>query len=272
MASRQSASKSAKPVTASPTSKPVTASPTSKPTASKPTASKAPDTKPTPAQQPAATPSAAARPNGNGAAARKQAPSKQAPGKQAAAGRGAGAWAASGIRAVRDAVVSALRATVDWCGGGLPFATILFSVLGLADSVYLTVQHFSTAPSFGFCPENKTINCLAVTTSEWSRLPAGPSGGIPVSVAGLAFFVFMVAINSRWGWRARWAPVHWARLAAVLVGILLVLYLIWAELFRIDAICLYCTGVHIITFILFALIISRVVMSGVQGTETTDNG
>jgi uncharacterized membrane protein len=31
-----------------------------------------------------------------------------------------------------------------------------------------------------------------------------------------------------------------------------VLYLLYTELFRIDAICLWCTAVHILTFIVFA--------------------
>jgi uncharacterized membrane protein len=173
---------------------------------------------------------------------------------------------------VLSAVASALRAAVNWSGGGLPFTTFVFSVLGLADAVYLAIDHFANAKTFLGCSDRGAINCLAVTTSPWSRIPAGTSSGIPVAVLGLAFFVFMLAINSRWGWRAPWAAVHWARLASVIVGIVFVLYLIWAELFRINAICLYCTGVHIITFILFALIISRVVMSGVQGTGTTDHG
>jgi uncharacterized membrane protein len=258
MASRQSASKSARPVTASPTSKP----PTSKPQ----------QTKPAQAPKASATPSAAAadtRPApGNGAAARKQALSQQA----TVAGKPTvGTQPASGVRAVPGALASALRVVVNWCGGGLPFAAILFTVLGFADSIYLTYQHYTESTSFAGCSEHGAINCVAVTTSAWSHIPAGPSG-IPVSVAGLAFYVFMLAINSRWAWRAPWAVVHWARLASVIVGIVFVLYLVWAELFRINAICLYCTGVHIITFILFVLIISRFVMSGVRGTGTTDNG
>jgi uncharacterized membrane protein len=44
------------------------------------------------------------------------------------------------------------------------------------------------------------------------------------------------------------------RLAATVVGMISVLYLLWAELFKIDAICLFCTGVHVLTFLLFALV------------------
>jgi uncharacterized membrane protein len=33
-----------------------------------------------------------------------------------------------------------------------------------------------------------------------------------------------------------------------------VLYLIWAELFRINAICLWCTAIHILTIALFTIV------------------
>jgi uncharacterized membrane protein len=36
---------------------------------------------------------------------------------------------------------------------------------------------------------------------------------------------------------------------------LFVLYLIYTELFTLDAICLWCTTVHVITFLLFGLIV-----------------
>lgn len=156
------------------------------------------------------------------------------------------------------------RAIVRWGGGGISLTTLIVSVLGLADSAYLTYEHFAQGATFA-CPENATVNCVKVTTSPESHVL-----GIPVAVLGLAFFLFMVAVNSPWGWRAPWPAVHWARLASVVVGIVFVLYLIWAELFRINAICLYCTGVHVLTFILFALIVGRAAFSGVRPVPDTD--
>ena len=162
-------------------------------------------------------------------------------------------------RRLLGAARGGLGTLVRWSGGGLAFTTMVVSLLGLADAAYLTYQHFSESTSFAGCSESGAVNCVAVTTSPESHV-----FGIPVAVLGLAFFVFMVAINSRWGWKAPWAAVHWVRLASVVVGIVFVLYLIWAELFRINAICLYCTGVHILTFILFALIVGRAAFSGVK--------
>jgi uncharacterized membrane protein len=80
-------------------------------------------------------------------------------------------------------------------------------------------------------------------------------GVFPVAVLGLAFYVFMAAVTSPWAWRATWPPISWARFGSVIVGMLFVLYLIYTELFTLNAICLWCTSVHVITFLLFGLIV-----------------
>ena len=140
-----------------------------------------------------------------------------------------------------QAAPAVIPAWLKWTTWGLSFA-------GLGVSIYLTIAHFNQSVSL-ICPASSTINCEKVTTSPQSELL-----GIPVAVLGLAFYVFMVAANSPWAWRATWPPLRWARTGSVVVGILFVLYLIYCELFRIGAICLWCTSVHVITFALFALI------------------
>ncbi len=50
--------------------------------------------------------------------------------------------------------------------------------------------------------------------------------------------------------------VHLARLALSVVGVGTILYLISAELFLIKAICLWCSSVHVITFVLFVIIVT----------------
>ena len=182
----------------------------------------------------------------------------------AKAGQGAAATEPSLASRGLRGLAGGWQGLVRWSGGGVPFWTMVVSVLGLIDSVYLTYEHFTQSTTFA-CPENATINCVKVTTSPESHV-----FGIPVAVLGLAFFLFMVVVNSRWGWRAPWAAVHWARLGSVVVGIVFVLYLLWAELFRINAICLFCTAVHVLTFILFALIIGRAAFSGVGPVPEND--
>jgi uncharacterized membrane protein len=129
-------------------------------------------------------------------------------------------------------------------------ATWVLALGGLGVSVYLTIAHF-TSPRILVCSEKGFVNCAAVTTSPESMV----FGIFPVAVLGLAFFVFMAAVTSPWAWRAGWPAIGWARLGSVIIGMVFVLYLIYTELFTLNAICLFCTIVHVITFLLFALIV-----------------
>lgn len=131
----------------------------------------------------------------------------------------------------------------------LRLATLILAVIGLADSVYLTIAHFTSSTVLA-CSDNGVVNCGLVTTSPQSEL----FGIFPVAVLGLAFYVFMVAIMTPWAWRAKWPVIGWARIGSLIVGIVFVLYLVYTELFTLGGhICLYCTYVHIITFLLFGL-------------------
>ena len=40
------------------------------------------------------------------------------------------------------------------------------------------------------------------------------------------------------------------------------LYLVWAELYRIHAICLWCTAVHVVTFLLWIVVLFGQILSG----------
>jgi uncharacterized membrane protein len=133
--------------------------------------------------------------------------------------------------------------------GWLRLTTFILSLGGLGVSIYLTISHYSTAVTLA-CPESSTINCEKVTTSPQSIV-----FGIPVAVLGLAFYVFMAVINSPLGWRAPLRAVPLTRVLSVIVGIGFALYLVYVELFKVNAICLWCTSVHVITFVLFVLIV-----------------
>jgi uncharacterized membrane protein len=134
--------------------------------------------------------------------------------------------------------------------GGLPLATLILSLYGLGASVYLTIAHYDASVSLA-CSDKGVINCAKVTTSPESVV----FGIFPVAVLGLAFYVFMVAINSPWGWRLDWPAVRWLRIGSVVAGMGFVLYLIYAEVDVIHAICLWCTSVHVATFLIFALLV-----------------
>jgi uncharacterized membrane protein len=147
----------------------------------------------------------------------------------------------------------------------LQVSTLLLSLGGLGVSLYLTVAHYTTAMTLA-CPDTGVVNCEKVTTSPQSVV----LGVFPVAVLGLAFYVFMVAVNSPWAWRARWPVIRWARLGSLIAGIGFVLYLIYTELFTLDAICLWCTSVHVTTFLLFALIVSTVTARPQSGRAPAD--
>jgi uncharacterized membrane protein len=130
----------------------------------------------------------------------------------------------------------------------LRLTTFLVALAGLGVSIYLTIAHFTESTLAGCNETAGLVNCTKVTTSPQSYV-----FGIPVAVLGLAFYLFMVAIMSPWAWRATRREVHLVRIAALIAGMGFVLYLLYAELFIIGSICLYCTSVHGLTFILFVL-------------------
>ena len=128
--------------------------------------------------------------------------------------------------------------------------TWALAIAGLGVSIYLTIAHY-TSSSILACSDKGLVNCGLVTTSPESMV----FSIFPVAVLGLAFYVFMVAAVSPWAWRLKYPQLAWVRLASVIVGIGFVLYLVYTELFTLNAICLWCTSVHVLTFLLFVLIV-----------------
>jgi uncharacterized membrane protein len=131
------------------------------------------------------------------------------------------------------------------------WVALVLSLAGWGDSLYLTVDHFSgTIP---VCSSSGIVNCALVTTSPESEV----FGHLPVALLGLLFFTAMVVVDlpPLWeradAWGRRLAIV---RLAMVVAGMGFVFYLVYTELFTIEAICLWCTGVHVVTFLLFLVV------------------
>jgi uncharacterized membrane protein len=146
-----------------------------------------------------------------------------------------------------------------------PLATLALSIVGLGIATYLTITHFDKVALV--CSDNGTINCAKVTTSPQSEIV-----GIPVAMLGLFFFVPMIALCLPVAWRSADRRIHLARLALAVTGVGMIIYLIIAELFIIKAICLWCSGVHLVTFILFVIIVtaSPVVLAADYGSEADD--
>jgi uncharacterized membrane protein len=136
--------------------------------------------------------------------------------------------------------------------------TLALSLAGVAVAGYLTYEHYTTASTLA-CPNKGVLNCLKVTTSAESRLV-----GVPVALLGLLFFLGMVAICLPAAWRSPSPTLHWARLAASASGVAMVVYLIYVELFVLDAICIWCTAAHGIALALFTAVALAMAAAGVR--------
>jgi uncharacterized membrane protein len=121
----------------------------------------------------------------------------------------------------------------------------ILSAAGIGVAGYLTYEHFTSSSTLA-CSDNSVVNCLKVTTSSYSAV-----AGVPVAVLGLVFFVVMLALQLPRTWQRPEPALRWARLGWAVLGLATVLYLLYAELFEIDAICLWCTAVHVLTLVLF---------------------
>jgi uncharacterized membrane protein len=127
----------------------------------------------------------------------------------------------------------------------------LLALCGLGASIYLTIVHFR--PEALVCNLGGFINCSKVTTSEWSRFL-----GIPVVFLGLFQYTAMTGLCSPWAWRSARREVHLARLVLASVGMAFVLWLLAAELLLVNNLCEWCSSVHVITFVLFIIVVQTV--------------
>jgi uncharacterized membrane protein len=110
-----------------------------------------------------------------------------------------------------------------------PVFAVLLSLVGLADSVYLTVNHYTGAP----VPCDLVSGCEKVLSSDYSVI-----SGIPISAMGaisylLAFSLATFAFNqNRLAWRL------FSLLALVMAGFSL--WLIYLQAFVLGAFCQFC--------------------------------
>lgn len=149
-------------------------------------------------------------------------------------------------RAATDSQPTPLRRGVNPPRWLAPLALLLV-VAGIGDATYLTIAHYTT-PVILTCPETAVINCTKVTTSPFSAIL-----GVPLAVLGLLFFLAMLPLQLPVAWRSVNPWVRRLRLAAAASGVLMVFWLLYVELFQLNAICLYCTAVHVLTVALFVV-------------------
>ena len=121
-------------------------------------------------------------------------------------------------------------------------ARLALNVVGVAVMVYLTAVHFSTEELLA-CPGSGVVDCQAVLASDQSEL-----FGIPIAIVGIAWFLIAGAFAVASLRYAGDEPPLFTNgaMAWTFTGVLFALYLIYAELVWIHAICLWCTVAHLV--------------------------
>src|SRR6478609_8067483 len=103
---------------------------------------------------------------------------------------------------------------------------LTWCVLGLLTAAYLTYEHYTGSTTLA-CPASGAVDCVKVTSSPWSTIL-----GIPVAPLGLLFFAVMLVLCRPSLVRRQSTLLDIARLGFCGVGLLMALYLLWAELFQ----------------------------------------
>jgi uncharacterized membrane protein len=111
---------------------------------------------------------------------------------------------------------------------------------GLGISIYLTVVHYAGVPLA--CPVNGTINCEAVLSSRYAVI-AGTS--VPTSAAGIVWFAVGAVLSTR---RPGRTQIAWSA-----AGMATVLWLVFAEIVLVGAICIWCTAAHVLVLLIFLI-------------------
>lgn len=111
----------------------------------------------------------------------------------------------------------------------LPLAASIVALIGLADSTYLAIKHFTAEP----VPCSIVEGCEQVLTSSYAEI-----AGVPIAALGTAayFLAFSLAILAAYGNRATWTMfgIQAAIMAAVSA------WLVYLQAAVIGAFCQFC--------------------------------
>jgi uncharacterized membrane protein len=121
----------------------------------------------------------------------------------------------------------------------------LLGVLGLGISLYLTLVHYTQGQVPLACATSGLVNCEQVTSSAESMV-----GPVPVAALGVVWFAVLLGVLAS-------RPTSLLLLAWTAIGVAFVFYLMYAELFLIGTICLWCTAVHVAVLGLFLLAVAE---------------
>ena len=124
----------------------------------------------------------------------------------------------------------------------LPIAAAIFALVGLVDSIYLTIHHYTATP----VPCGAAFDCEMVLTSPYAEI-----AGFPLAAFGAAayFIAFSLAVLTAFGDRRMW------KLFGIQVTLMAAFtcWLIYVQAALIGAFCQFCLISAATTLTLFAL-------------------
>ena len=127
-------------------------------------------------------------------------------------------------------------------------SVLILALVGVGISIYLTAVHYQDAPLV--CSTTGLIDCSRVLASSFSVVP-GTS--IPISVPGLAWFIVAAVLAGVILWRPALRAPRLAMLTWTILAMLTVLYLVYVEIVRLGTICIWCTALHVIIFVMLLI-------------------
>ncbi len=140
----------------------------------------------------------------------------------------------------------------------LAIAASIVAILGLVDSIYLTVHHFTAEP----VPCSLIEGCDQVLTSSYAEI-----GGIPLAFFGAAayFVAFALAVMTAFGDERTWKIFG----VQVTLMALFSAWLIYVQAAIIGAFCQFCLISAMTTLILFGLFIASIFLSRKTGSVSS---
>lgn len=130
--------------------------------------------------------------------------------------------------------------------------TLVFSLLGIADSWYLTEHALTDTTLFCGISTGVLSGCNTVAQSAYSHV-----FGIPLALYGLVFYVLVLLITfSLYAGESRRRAQMLFGLG--IIGLLLSIYFEAVQVFAIKALCIYCLGSFLLSIGIFAAALSLV--------------
>lgn len=152
-------------------------------------------------------------------------------------------------------------ASRELLGMSLGVGPLVLSVLGLGVSSYLVYSHYSGVPLY--CEGVR--GCDTVQASKYAEML-----GVPVAVLGLLLYVALVgAALGGLAWPLTLGEVSALAVFGLgLMGFVYSGYMTWVEVFRIEAICLWCTiSACLLTVVFILSVVHLLLRARWQGDE-----